>query len=52
MKKPISIPVLFLNFLHYCLPVFQTAFLKLERHDLVAVEVYDIMSSVRENFVK
>jgi len=42
------VPFLYLNFLHNCLPVFQNAILKLERDDLIAVEVYEIMVSVRD----
>lgn len=47
-----SVPVLYLYFLQNCLPVFQTAILSLERSNLVAVEVFDILSAVRDKLLK
>jgi hypothetical protein len=47
-----SLPVLYMYFLQNCLPVFQTAILALERTNIVAVEVFEIVSTVREKLLK
>lgn len=49
---PPSVPELYLQFLHNCLPIFQTAILKLERNDLIAVDVYEIMTSVKGKLIQ
>ena len=48
----VSVPLVYLQFLHNCLPVFQSAILQLERQDLTAVDMYQAMSSVRHKLQK
>lgn len=47
-----SVPVLYLNFLGNCLPLFQTAILKLECTNVVAVEISEIVSMVRNKLLR
>lgn len=51
-KDTPSVPVLYLYFLQNCLPVFQTAIQTLERTNLVAVEIYEILSTVRNKLLQ